>query len=57
MKYYAFIDTEDFVTIGDFDSIDEALDNEFHETMNTVWVFSEDGARALFAKMQEELES
>ena len=57
MKYYAFIDTEDFVTIGDFDSIDDALDDKFHETMNTVWVFSEDGARALLAKMTEELES
>ena len=57
MKYYAFIDTEDFVTIGDFDSIDEAFDNEFHGTMNTVWVFSEDSARAFLAKMKEELES
>ena len=57
MKYYALLDNEDFDYFGDFNSIGEALDNEFHETMNTVWVFSEDGARALLAKMKEELES
>ena len=54
MKYYALLDNEDFDYFGDFDSIYEALDNE---PMNTVWVFSEGGARALLAKMKEELES
>ena len=52
MKYYAFLDDEDFDYFGDFDSINEALDNE---PENTLWIFNEKGARALLAKMQEVL--
>ena len=54
MKYYALLDNEDFDYFGDFDSINEAIDNE---PENTLWIFNEKGARALLAKMKEELES
>ena len=52
MKYFALLDTEYLVIIGDYPSIREAMDDE---PGNTVWTFSEDDLRALEEKIQEAL--
>lgn len=54
MKYFALLDTEDLVIIGDYPSVYEALDNK---PGNAVWIFSEDELRALEEKIQEALKT
>lgn len=52
MKYFAILDTEEIVLIGEFDTITDAFDNE---PPNTHWVYSEDGLRVLRDNINEVL--
>ncbi len=56
MKYYAFLDYEDFIYFGEYPDYTEAIDAEIHQNGNTVWIFDEDSARKLLAKLKLVLE-